>query len=266
MYPALLNIKGFVLSSHDFFLSLGFLFGTLFLIREVKRENEDTQKLLDLAIYEIIVTLVGARLFHVIIEAPEFYIKHPLNILMIWNGGWTFYGGLLAGIIFGVFYLKKHRLNVLRSTDIFAPAISLGLMFGRTACLMAGCCYGKPCPTDFPLGMTFNIVNRVRPQAEPLGIPLYPTQAIEAFVAIFLFFFLIFYRPKKRFHGELSAIALIVYSIVRFFVEFLRADDIRGLWFGGALSTSQILSLPLFLTGAWIIFKKNYYLASKGTK
>lgn len=255
MYPLLLEIGDFVISSHDFFLSLGFFVGTAVLFREIRLDHEHPAKVLNLAIYMIIFAIIGARLFHVVIEAPAFYLKNPLNIFKIWNGGWTFYGGLLADIIFAIFYMKKQNMNPYRTIDMFAPAVTLGLSYGRMACYMAGCCYGKVCPPDFPMASTFKVVNMVRPQASPLNTPLYPTQLAEAILALGLFFFMIFYRKRKKFHGELAAIFLIVYGIARFLIEYFRADDIRGLWLGGTISTSQIISLPLIGIGMWLFLR-----------
>jgi phosphatidylglycerol---prolipoprotein diacylglyceryl transferase len=257
MYPLLFRSGSFAVNSYDFFLSIGFFIGTIILLREIRRDLENQVKLLDLTIWIIIISIVGARLFHVVVEAPKFYIEHPLNIVKIWNGGWVFYGGFLSAIVFGIFYLKKHKMNVLRCADIYSLPVAIGLMFGRLGCFMAGCCYGKICPTWFLFGNKFSIVNFVRPQAEPLDTSLYPTQMAEALVGIGIFFFLFFYRPKKRFHGELSAIFLIVYSIARFILEYFRADDIRGLWLGGTLSTSQILSIPLLVIGIILFFNGN---------
>ena len=257
MYPLLLKIGSFAIGSHDFFLSMGFLAGTLILLREIKKDIEDPAKLLDLAIYIIIVSIIGARLFHVIVEAPEFYLKNPLNIFKVWNGGWTFYGGLLASIIFALFYVRRKKMDFYRTIDIFTPSVALGLFFGRVACFMAGCCYGKICPVDFPFGIKFKIINFVKPQADPLDTLLYPTQVIEALAAAILFIVITLYRPKKRFHGELAAIFLVAYSTIRFLLEYLRADDIRGVWFGGAISTSQIISIPLFAAGIWLFLSRS---------
>jgi len=254
MYPQLLKIGSFVVNSHDFFLGMAFFLGTVLFLREIKRDNEDQVKLLNLAIFIIIFSIVGARLFHVLLEI-RFYSKHPLNVLMIWNGGWVFYGGFLAAVAGGVVYIKKAKMNLWRTIDIVAPSVTFGLVFGRIACFMTGCCYGKICSPDLPFGVSFKIVNYVRPQASPLNTPLYPTQIMEGIVCLALFFFFLFYRAKKKFHGELAGIFLIVYPITRFIIEFFRGDEVRGLWLGDTLSTSQIISIPLLILGAWILFR-----------
>ncbi len=254
MYPLLLKIDDFVVSSHDLFLAAGFFVGTWIIFRQLKRDVESPAKILNLATWMIIAAIIGARLFHVAVEAPGFYIKHPLNIFMIWNGGWTFYGGFLLCIITGIVFMKKNSMNIHRTVDMYTPAVALGLSFGRMGCFMAGCCYGKVCPTDFSLGVTFKIINHVKPQAQPLNVSLYPTQIAEALVAQALFFYFLFFRSKKRFHGQFAAIFLIVYGLARFLIEYFRADSIRGMWFGNTLSTSQIISLPLIALGVFIIF------------
>ena len=89
-----------------------------------------------------------------------------------------FYGGLIAAILVCIYQLRKHRLPLWTSGDLFAPGIALGYMVGRLGCLMAGCCYGKPTTVAWAITFTdpaanFNV-------GTPLNVPLHPTQLYES--------------------------------------------------------------------------------------
>jgi phosphatidylglycerol:prolipoprotein diacylglycerol transferase len=166
-------------------------------------------------------------------------VCHPgqdcLAALKFWQGGLTYYGGFILAVPFGVWYARRKQLGVLRTADITAPLIMLGLFFGRIGSFLSGCCYGAP--TDSWAGVKF-------PQ-HPL--PVHPTQLYEGIAVLALFFVLYFVIwPRKRHHGEVFAWLLILYGVIRWILELFR-DDPRGAL--GPLSTSQVLSIPLVLGG-----------------
>lgn len=184
-----------------------------------------------------------------------------LAVLEIWRGGFAYYGGFLFASAFGLFYARKHRLGMWRTADLAAYGIALGLFFGRMGCYLNGCCYGKRCATGwgvvFPRG---GAVWRAQLKAHlisPLAgaLPVYPTQLLEAIGCLGLFFGCYYLaRRRKRAHGEVFAWFVAGYALLRFLLELLRDDD-RGLWFGGALSTSQLLSLPLFAAAVFALLR-----------
>ena len=209
----------------------------------------DPEKILNLTFWILITAIVGSRLFHCAVFYPQ-YIKDPLRILKLWEGGLVFYGGFLGASASIIIYTWRQRMNFWQVGDVMIPSLMIGLMFGRIGCLLAGCCFGKACGPDFPLGMTFH-------NDMGLGIkntPLYPTQALSAINALIIFFLLWGYRKHKRFHGELVAIGMIAYSITRFLIEILRNDP-RGFVNIGPipLSESQVVSLLMLLFAAYIL-------------
>ena len=166
---------------------------------------------------------------------------HPprdcLAALKFWQGGLAYYGGFLAAVPVGLWYARRKQLGAWRVADLGAPPIAFGLVFGRLGCFFNGCCYGKH--TDGPLAVSF-----------PGRPDVHPTQLYEAAGALALYAVLYFVvRPRKRRHGQVFAALLVLYGVLRFALEFLRADDRGGL---AGLSTSQWLGLPLVALGAWL--------------
>jgi len=249
MHPILIQFFGFSIHSYGVMLAIGFMVGISLAAREAVRTGADPEKILNLTFWILLSSILGSRLFHCIVFYPQ-YIREPLRILKLWEGGLVFYGGLLAAILVTALYTRIHKLNFWEVADLLMPSVILGLVFGRIGCLLAGCCYGKVCDPDFVLAMTFR---------NPLGLgiknePLYPTQIISAVNALVIFLIVWLYRKKKRFHGEVMAICLILYSITRSLIEFLR-DDPRGFLELGnlGLSESQVVSVGLFLFAAYIL-------------
>ena len=167
------------------------------------------------------------------------YLDHPADIFKLWNG-LAFYGGFLLALPVGLWMIRRKKLPVAKVADIFALGVALGLVFGRMGCFMAGCCHGLP--TDLPLGVTF-----FEPAclARPLGVPLHPTQLYSSGLALLLFGLLWLQKRRwKRFDGQVVLSFILLYSAGRFLIEFVRGDN-RGEFFGGALSSSQLIALPL---------------------
>jgi phosphatidylglycerol:prolipoprotein diacylglycerol transferase len=131
--------------------------------------------------------------------------------------------------------------------DAFAPAIALGHAIGRIGCFSAGCCWGKP--THLPWAVTFRSPVAYQLVGVPLGVPLHPTQLYEsaAEFAIFGILYWRFARPHGR--GDIISLYLVLYSVARFLVEFVRNQEQGSLW-GTPLDASQWISLALFAVGA----------------
>lgn len=236
-----------------FFLTLGFMLATNIIIRETERAKDDVRTMLDLAILVLIGGLVGGRLGHILFEMPQLYIEHPEYILQFWRGGLVYYGGFLFCALIAIVFCRVKKLNFWRVADIFAMGTAFGLVFGRMGCLSAGCCYGKP--ADFPGGwmVPWNITffsGQVPPELR--GIPLHPTQIYEAVCCVFLYIGLVVLRRRQTFDGQIIWVFLASYAVLRTLIEVFRFDEDRGVYLGGALSTSQIISICL-LSGAAIM-------------
>lgn len=233
-----------------FFLTLGFMLATDIIVRETERARDDVRPMLDLAILVLLGGLVGGRLGHIILEMPQLYIEHPEYILQFWRGGLVYYGGFIFCALVGIVFCWQKKKDFWRVADIYAMGTAFGLVFGRMGCLSAGCCYGKP--ADFPHGWTVPwsisfYSGQVPPELR--GIPLHPTQIYEATACVMLYIALVVLRKRQTFDGQILWTFLGSYAILRTLIEIFRFDEDRGLYLGGSLSTSQIISAVL-LTGA----------------
>jgi len=237
MHPVLINIGKIHIYSYGLMIAIGILVGLFLARRQAAREGIDPNKIIDIAFYALVAALIGSRLLFVLTNFGE-YTDNPLDILKIWEGGLVFYGGLIPAVAVAIWYIKRANLPLWQVTDIFAPSIAIGHAFGRIGCFLAGCCYGTP--SSLPWAVTFADPRSLAPQ----GIPLHPTQLYSSLGLFAIFAFLVFLRRKKTFQGEILWSYTLVYSIFRFFIEFLRGDP-RGSFFGGLLSSAQTIGIVL---------------------
>ncbi|HTP03950.1 MAG TPA: prolipoprotein diacylglyceryl transferase [Nitrospirota bacterium] len=229
-------------------IGIGFLLGIYLASRRAKKEGLDQDLILDMGVYLLLAAIIGSRVLYVLTTLQEF-TRNPLDAFAIWKGGLVFYGGLLAAVPVGIWYVKKHSLPVWKTSDIMAPYVALGHAFGRLGCFFAGCCYGAPC--SGPFCITFNDSHSLA----PLGVPLFPTQLMESGGEFFVFGALLILRRYKRFDGQLFWLYSIFYAVLRFSVEFFRGDAVRGLYFGGLISTSQIIAVLMFGFSLFMFWK-----------
>ncbi len=167
-----------------------------------------------------------------------------------YNGGLAYYGGLVVGAWAAARVIMRDGLPVLKVADVTFIGVSLGLFCGRVGCFLGGCCYGLP--SDHVLGLAFPAWSpasegqfREGLLAHPgqPSLPVHPTQLYEAMGCLAIAVILNAWGPRhKRFDGHVSLMFLALYAVLRFAIEFLRADD-RGLYFG--VSTSQWISLAI---------------------
>lgn len=188
--------------------------------------------------------LIGGKLLYLLSIAPllvrawDQLVQQPQLLAQVTlTSGTVYYGGLLGFLVAVQWYLRRYRLNVPLFWDCIAPAIPLFHVFGRIGCFLNGCCYGFE-NERFGLAFTCSI-------SAPNGVPYFPVQLVEA--ACESVIFLLVWRCSVRAEGQGKALPLylVLYAAVRFALEFLRGDAVRGIWFG--LSTSQWISLALFV-------------------
>jgi len=166
--------------------------------------------------------------------------KNPLQIFKLWDGGLVLYGGLIPAAVIAIFYMKWYRLPYWKLSDIVSPSIALALFWGKIGCFSAGCCYGKE--TSLP----WRIVFRNPDSLARLNISLHPVQLYEAMLGLALFFYLTIKEKKKVFDGQIFFLLILLYSIVRFFLEIFRGDP-RGFLIGNILSISQGIGIILMI-------------------
>ncbi|SCY16817.1 prolipoprotein diacylglyceryl transferase [Alkaliphilus peptidifermentans] len=234
----LFTIGGFYVHLFGLMIGLGALAGFYIVIREARRKKMDEDKLLNLAIYCFIIGVVGARLNYIISFNLQYFLRNPHEIFMLQNGGLSIQGGLIAGIIFALWYIRKNRMNVGKVADIYAPAIIIGQAIGRVGCDVFGIAMSKEWFWGVNIG----------------GQLLHPAQIYEAVLNYLLFGVLWMKRKNTAYDGQLFVIYLIGFSINRFIVEFFRTNPLIF----GPISIAHIFSVILVIAsiGLMIIFKK----------
>ena len=243
MYPELFRIGSFPINTYGVFLAIAFLCAILISVKLADRDGLPREKIYDLSLWMLLASLVGSKVLMLFTE-PE-YRDHPLQLLSLdfLRSGGVFYGGLIGAVLMGYFLMKRYKLPWWKTADACAPGIAIGNFFGRQGCFAAGCCWGKP--TSLPWGVKFTELGH-----EITGVPtenyLHPTQLYESFAMLIVFGVLLWLHKRKRFDGQVILLYAILYSIVRFTIEFFRDDprgDILGLTTLTDLSTSQMISL-----------------------
>lgn len=242
MYPILFKIGPLEVHSYGFFLALAFLAGILISLRYAKKEGLNPQFVFDLAIYDIIAAIVGARLFYVIGQW-DYFRSNLLEVFMVQNGGLVFLGGFFLALAVTLIYAVSKKIPLLKLFDALAPGVSLGYAIARIGCFLNGCCFGVP--TNSWLGVRFPPGSLAASYCP--GEAVYPTQLYSMTLMFLVFLFLAWLYPRKRFDGQLFFWWLVLYSVYRFLVELIRFSPIY--WFG--LTPAQVMVIFTFALGVW---------------
>lgn len=259
MHPWLLpvdlpGIGRFEISAYFLWIVVGCVLGAHVVAREAEAEGEDPRSALLLTVIAIAGGSVGARLGHVPTRL-DLYLDEPLRVLQFWRGGLVFYGGLIGGLLTGALWCRIRGLSFIRMADICAPAVAIGLAFGRIGCFSVGCCYGRP--IDWPFGVEWPwaaVFLEGQVPSALRGVALHPTQNYATLGAFAIFGAVALIRRRRDFEGQAILSLVMLYGIWRSILELFRFDAIRGFvlpeYLGQNLSTSQAVSIPMVLFGA----------------
>jgi phosphatidylglycerol:prolipoprotein diacylglycerol transferase len=223
----------------------GFVIGAIILHMELKRRGgpvpaEDGPNLI---LYAFLGVLLGGRLGYVLIYNPWHYAENPSEILAVWHGGMSFHGGLIGMVIAGVICSAVRKVSFLELCDLGTLPAPIALMLAKIGNFINGELYGRV--TDVSWGVVF-------PHAGDL--PRHPSQLYEAFVEGPILFAIIWpLRRRVTHHGEVFAVFLIGYGIVRFIVEFFRAPDPQIGFLFGWMTMGQILCSLMVIAGAGLL-------------
>ncbi|HAT71809.1 MAG TPA: prolipoprotein diacylglyceryl transferase [Elusimicrobia bacterium] len=253
MHPVILHFGAFKLPAYGLMVAAGYLAAIYYIFSRAAEAGFKKENLSDLVFYSVLSGMIGAKFFYAVTYWDNFgadLLSRAAYVLRTFQYGFVFYGGLIFGA--AAFYLAARRrgMNPLTAADLCAPALALGHAFGRVGCFLAGCCHGAPA-SGFPFSVVFtNPSCEVAPAL--LGVPLYPTQLIEAAGNIIIFSLLHRALGKKRAAGSVIALYAALYSVQRFLIEFLRGDDRGVLRFG--LSPAQLISAAAFAAAVILFF------------
>jgi len=253
MYPVLFTVFGIPIGTYGVLVVTGAAVAW-FLIRLL---GDKKDKDIELVFFVCICGgFVGAFLLRPLTKLPEVLLNwsyfrllpvHEFFSFMF--GEIVFYGGLIGGIIAMLLFCKGFGIPVLPIADLFATALPVAHAFGRAGCFFGGCCYGIPVGMSNPFGVVFPPDNHLHGVVTAGGMvnnsPVLAIQLIEAFCLLILAVVLIFVYKKSKIHGFTVCLYGIIYSVLRFSLEFFRGDARRGIY--GLFSTSQYISMVLFV-------------------
>lgn len=211
-----------------------------------RRPPWSAERISDLVFYTALGAIVGGRLGHVVFYDLGSYLRDPLAILKVWQGGMSFHGGLIGSLVAIGYFARKQAMAFFQVADFLAPVVPVGLCLGRIANFVNGELWGIP--TDLPWGVVFP-----DPSAGP--VPRHPSQLYEAALeGVLLFLALWVYSARARPARAVSGLFLVGYGVLRFLVEFFKVPEPPlGYLAFGWLTMGQVLSLPMLLGGAWLL-------------
>lgn len=258
--PSIIEFGSFQLRYYGLMYLVAFFLTYILVLYRIRSENYEysTETIQNCFVWGIIGLIIGARLGYVLFYNFEYYLNHPLQIILPFDfadgfryvgiSGMSYHGGVIGIILASIIFCRKYRINFWRFADLFCPAIPLGYTFGRIGNFINGELYGRV--TTVPWGMYFPL--------DPYHMLRHPTQLYEAFFeGILLFTILWIIRKKKYFEGFLFSLYFIGYGLVRFFIEFLREPDPQLGFVLWSFTMGQVLCIVMILCGIGVIMIKN---------
>jgi prolipoprotein diacylglyceryl transferase len=243
--PEIFRIGSFAVRWYGVLFALGFVFGYFIMQRFFKKEGIPLKLLDQLTTTMVVATVIGARLGHCLFYEPDYYLRNPIDILKVWEGGLASHGAALA-ILFAIWlFSRKNKLSYWWVIDRIVVVTALAGFFIRMGNLMNSEIFGKP--TSLPWGFIYE--NAADP-AQRLQ-PRHPSQIYEglAYLAIFAILMMIYYRKNgKPREGQLISLFFLLVFGVRFFIEFMKEPQV-GFEQTMALNMGQWLSIPFILAG-----------------
>jgi phosphatidylglycerol:prolipoprotein diacylglycerol transferase len=250
--PNLFEVGAFQIRYYSLMYIVAFMLTYILVAYRIKRDGYDysLEIIQDYFIWAIIGLILGARLGYVLFYHFDYYLIHPLEILLPFDfsrgirfvgiSGMSYHGGAIGVLLASMIFCWKRKIDFWNFADLFSPAIPLGYTFGRIGNFINGELYGRM--TDVPWGMYF--------PHDPTRQLRHPSQLYEAFFeGIVLFIILWSLRKKKTFDGFFFSLYLIGYGMIRFIIEFLREPDLHLGFIWASLSMGQLLCLLMMAAG-----------------
>lgn len=262
MFPKIIEIGGVYLPSYGLMVAIAFLAAIWITTKLAIRAGLNAEKVGNLALGCALFGMLGGKLFMVLFDWRT-YLADPSQLFtreMLQSMG-VYQGGLLLALGFAFWYMRRNRMPALTTADVFAPGLALGHGIGRIGCFLAGCCWGLQC--DRPWAVRFTDPDANAMTGVPLNVDLHPTQLYES-VAEFIIFAILMRRLRSDHRpGTIIGLYLLLYSAVRFLVEFVRNHE-QSLTLG--LSLTQWISLATLGLGAILLVRANGMPAERASE
>jgi len=248
--PVIISLGPLAVSWYSLSYVVGILLGWFYILKLINIDtntNISKKHIDDFVTWVIIGIIIGGRLGHVFFYDPIKYFSNPIDILKTYEGGMSFHGGIIGYVVASAWFARRNKISFLNIIDLSAAAAPIPLFLGRIANFINAELYGRV--TDVPWAFIF-------PGSDYL--PRHPSQLYEAALEGVVLFCIISvaalnFNALSR-HGLLSGLFLIFYSIFRIIIEFFREPDAQIGFLAGAFTMGQLLCLPMFIVGVFLIF------------
>ena len=251
MNSIFLKIGNIYIYWYSVILLIGFLLGCFIVIKESKKIGINKDKIENFIFYTIPIALIGARIYYVLFNL-DYYLKYPVDILKVWEGGLAIHGGIIAGLICLIIFTKKNKINIYKMMDILVIGLIIGQIIGRWGNFMNSEAYGPITSLEF-------LKNLYLPKFIIDGMFIdgnyhHPTFLYESLWNIIGLIIMLLIRNKKFNRvGYLTSIYLIWYGIGRCLIESLRTDSLMF----HNLKIAQVISIIFIIIGILIFIYRN---------
>lgn len=239
MYPVLFTVGPISIHTYSVLLDIAILTGVYVVYREARRIGIEANTIMDLCLTTVASGLFFSRVYYIIFHWSE-YGDNPIRMFYVWEGGLSFHGGLLGGVIAAIIFISRKRLGFWRGLDVIAPGAILGMGIGRLGCVFQGCCFGDETSSWFSMFL---------PDISGHYASRYPTQPAEAMFDFMIFSILWALRKNKPYDGLLTALYFLLYGANRFVMEFFRFESD----YIGVFRVPQVISVLSMVVGLSII-------------
>ena len=254
------SIGSFEIKWYGLLIATGFLLAVIYAMVMCKKMNINRSRLLDTIIVGLIAGVIGARLYYVIFYPGDKFIKDPISIFYIHEGGLGIYGGIIGALLVGGLFAKFRKQNVLAVLDIGVLGFLIGQAIGRWGNFVNQEVFGGP--TSLPWGMVSENTLAVSPDS-----PVHPCFFYESMWCVLGFIVLHIFTTKfRQYDGQTFLLYLIWYGTGRFFIEALRTDSLYVPYL--PIKVSQLVAVVTILAGIvlLIVFRNRRILAGCGLK
>lgn len=256
-----ISIGGFSIAYYGVIIALGMVAGFFMANWQAKRLKQDQEVILDLALWDIIFAIIGARLYYVLFSW-DYYSQNLTEIFNIRGGGMAIYGGVIAGVITTFVFSKIRKLSFWDLTDVACAGLLVGQIFGRWGNFFNREAFGGYTDSIMAMQLKRSDVRAGDITSELLKhlvtidgvdyIQVHPTFLYESLWNIAVLVIILLYTRKRKFRGQLFLMYLCGYGLGRFWIEGLRVDQLK--LFGTQFAVSQLLSAVLFVGAAGVLF------------
>ena len=249
MNPILVDLGFVQIYWYSLMLFFGFLLGGYLLLREARRFLIPDEFIINMFFYTIPIAIVGARLYYVLFSW-DMYASNPIDILKVWEGGLAIHGGVLFGLIFVIFYSKKHGYSIVKIMDMASVGLIVGQIIGRWGNFFNQEAHGPA--TTLETLKSYHLPNFVIEGMNIDGTYYHPTFLYESlWNLVGLIIMLIIRRTKKVKVGQICGFYMIWYGIGRYLIESLRTDALMF----GEFKIAQLVSMLLVIVGLIFVIK-----------